>query len=302
MKSKKALLIICISCILLITGCGDKGEVIDKPIKQLTYSNLTDRASQNELTTALIDANIPKKYVDNFIANVVSFQKTVGKERLTKGGYETIDGLEPTYDEVSMIDSWKLLQPDVQDVNCRLTAFELLQDEIVVKKSYTGESFELFMDADSFENSPQCSINSSDWPDFSALFGSIPTENTKDIQKHLAVLQKSWKEREISFKDNDKISLVSVVFHAAEDKILFIGHCGVLIRKDDEFLFVEKVSFQMPYQVDKFKSKQELNDYLMHKYDVSYNQPSAKPFIIENDQLIEGYRSNPDNPADRTTE
>ncbi|WP_317723436.1 DUF4300 family protein [Clostridium tetani] len=54
--------------------------------------------------------------------------------------------------------------------------------------------------------------------------------------------------------------------------------------------------FNEPYQVIKFDNRIELNDYLMNKYDLSWNQPNAKPFIMENDQLLKGYRENPNNP------
>ncbi len=33
----------------------------------------------------------------------------------------------------------------------------------------------------------------------------------------------------------------------------------------------------------------------MNKYDISKGQPTAKPFILENGQLLEGYRENPNN-------
>lgn len=33
----------------------------------------------------------------------------------------------------------------------------------------------------------------------------------------------------------------------------------------------------------------------MNKYDISWEQSTAKPFIIENDELLEGYRENPNN-------
>ena len=46
----------------------------------------------------------------------------------------------------------------------------------------------------------------------------------------------------------------------------------------------------------KFNRRVELNDYLMNKYDISWGQPTAMPFIMENDELLEGYRENPNNP------
>ena len=44
----------------------------------------------------------------------------------------------------------------------------------------------------------------------------------------------------------------------------------------------------------RFADRTELSDYLMGKYDVSWGQSTARPFIMENDELMEGWRSNPD--------
>lgn len=72
---------------------------------------------------------------------------------------------------------------------------------------------------------------------------------------------------------------------------------GVLIPSEDgKLLFLEKLSFQDPYQAVKFDNRIDLNDYLMNKYDISWDQPTAKPFIMENGELFEGYRANPINP------
>ena len=110
------------------------------------------------------------------------------------------------------------------------------------------------------------------------------------------MVKKDWKSKDIKFLNKDKASLISVFFHFGEDNYLFIGHAGVLISAEDgKLLFIEKLSFQEPYQVIKFGNRVELNDYLMNKYDVSWDQPTAKPFIMENDQLLEGYRENPNN-------
>ena len=54
------------------------------------------------------------------------------------------------------------------------------------------------------------------------------------------------------------------------------------------------ISFREPYRLLRFADRTELSDYLMGKYDVSWGQSTARPFIMENDELMEGWRSNPD--------
>jgi membrane associated protein len=83
---------------------------------------------------------------------------------------------------------------------------------------------------------------------------------------------------------------------SADENILFIGHVGVLVpTSDGKLMFIEKLAFQEPFQAIKFDNRSQLNDYLMNKYDVEFDQPNARPFIMENDELLKGYRLNPNN-------
>ena len=68
----------------------------------------------------------------------------------------------------------------------------------------------------------------------------------------------------------------------------------LIIRAENgELYFIEKVAFQEPYRLVKLKNRTELSDYLMEKYDVAWEQDTTRPFIMENDNLLEGYRQNP---------
>ena len=66
----------------------------------------------------------------------------------------------------------------------------------------------------------------------------------------------------------------------------FIGYnCRITafdLMKDKKLLFVEKLSFSLPYQVLKFDNRKQLQNYLMGMYDTSWGQEEAKPFIMEN--------------------
>lgn len=81
--------------------------------------------------------------------------------------------------------------------------------------------------------------------------------------------------------------MVSVVMHDDLDgNNLFIGHVGVMVEDEEGTLFVEKLSFQEPYQAWKFKNKEAVYSYLLDKYAVDYSQETAQPFIMENDKLV----------------
>ncbi|WP_313758388.1 DUF4300 family protein [Tissierella sp.] len=298
MKKVANILLITLILLMSLTGCYNRSVNEKEDYKRsLTYSNLTDSFSQDEARKAMELAGIAPKNIDSFFQNVNSFNSIIEEKSLIKDGFITIDSLEPQYDQLAIQEMWDTKNPEFIGYNCRITSFDLMKNLISIGKPNTKNSSQLFMDMDALENSPEKLFSPIEQEEFQSLFSFIPTENTKDIFIHLNKVKEDWKSKDITFLNKDKISLVSVVFHSDEDSYLFIGHAGVLISVEDgKLLFIEKLSFQEPYQVIKFDNRIELNDYLMNKYDVSWNQPTAKPFIMENDELLEGYRENPNNP------
>ena len=51
------------------------------------------------------------------------------------------------------------------------------------------------------------------------------------------------------------------------------------------------------YRLLRFADRTALSDYLMGKYDTSWGQDTASPFIMENDKLMDGWRPNTDGGA-----
>ncbi|MEB3005870.1 DUF4300 family protein [Capnocytophaga sp. G2] len=275
----------------------------EKATPTLTYSNLVDTATQDEVQKALTAAGIAEQNITSFLEQVNLFNQTIGdKAGLVSKGFVTIDSLLPKYDEVAIQTDWTTKYPTFQGYNCRLTSFTLLRDLIAFpdkKFANKGGDEVLFIDRESLRNAPKKLFITKEENDFFALFTEVPTANTKDINAHLQAMQRAWKERGISFHykgDPTKASLISVVFHSQitlEENMLFVGHVGVLVPFESKLLFVEKLAFQEPYQVIIFANRTELSDYLMNRYDVEWEQPNAIPFIMENDTLMDGYRPNP---------
>ena len=183
--------------------------------------------------------------------------------------------------------------------NCRITAMELFGDFLSAGDSppvdAAGEDV-LFMDEETLKTDPGA-LGGSGLTDFRALYSAMRAEDTTDVQRHVQTVQEEWKSRGISFRENERIRLITVFFHdkpTEEESILFVGHVGVLLTADDGTLyFVEKVAFQEPYRLVKLRNRTELSDYLMEKYDTAWDQDTTRPFIMENDSLMEGYRANP---------
>ena len=299
---KKLILITILS--LGAISCEQKKATTEKTSIPLTYSNLVDTATQEEVQKALIAAGIAEQNVASFLESVALFNQTVGdKAGLVPKGFVTIDSLLPKYDEVAIQSIWTSKYPMFQGYNCRLTSFTLLRDLIAFpadKKFATKEEDEvLFIDRESLHNTPKKFFTPEEENNFFTLFTEVPTTNTKDINTHLQAMQQAWKERGIKFRyknDPTKASLISAVFHSQitpEENTLFVGHVGVLVPFEGKLLFIEKLAFQEPYQAIKFANRTQLSDYLMNRYDVEWEQPNAIPFIMENDALMEGYRPNP---------
>lgn len=304
-KFFKSLIVIMI-VVMGITGCSnaegsssqDKSDKKPKDhLKTITYSNLTDKESQNKVRKALKNAGIKKENIDIFFKSVDNYNETVGGEYLITKGFKTTKELSPTYNQADMMEKWETKNPIFIGCNCRITSFSILKDIIKVKDTKNSDASQLFQDEDALKNSPYPIIEDKDKNKFFGIFSAIDTKKTKDIKAHLDIVKKDWEKRGISFNKNSKASMISVFFHSyfsKEENYLFIGHVGALVPVEkDKLLFIEKISFQEPYQAIIFDDRTQLNDYLMNKYDVEWDQSTAIPFIMENDKLMEGYRANP---------
>ena len=91
------------------------------------------------------------------------------------------------------------------------------------------------------------------------------------------------------FKFNEKARMLSVIVHDNLDgDSLFVGHVGVLVPDKDGYLFIEKLTFEEPYQAIKFATKEDVYKYLQTKYKNYTGEGLAKPFIMDNDKWVEG--------------
>ena len=268
-------------------------------LKNITYSNLADEKTQNEVQGILKNSGISSQNINLFFQSVNYYNKKTENTDLIKSDFVNSQNINPTYDEAKIQKLWDKNSSNFVGFNCRITAFTLMKDFITTKNSLAKSGEMLFMDMESLKNLPFKLFSETEKDKFVKLFSEIPTKATKDVKIHVENVKNVWKERGVKFDKNSKVSMISVFFHFNDDpeeNILFIGHVGILVPRDNgKLLFIEKLAFQQPYQVLKFNNRTELNDYLMNKYDTAWGQPVAKPFIMENDELLKGYRNNPNN-------
>lgn len=285
----KKIIMVAVLSIALLTGCSTKDEGSSEKPKdtKLTYSNLVDEKTQNEVNKILKENKIDEKEVDNFIKMVKNYNDIMGELKTSKPGFTFINTQQVPYDDVTMAEKWKDKGFDYMDLNCRLTSFMLFKDNIKSESKFKSDDIDLAIDLDTIKNNPLSKLSKEDTEKFTNLYAAIPVENSTDSNKHAEAIIKEWKNRKISFVENSTVSIINVFLHYPETNNVFVGHTGILIKAKDGLLFVEKYGSSMPYQVSKFQNKSELKTYLMDRLDVDKSgSGTSKPIIMENDNLM----------------
>ena len=272
---------------LVLAGCNNSNtKTFDGT---LAYSNLLDSSVQEQLADIMRTAGISELRQQVFFDHVNQFNRTVSTEGMA-AGFEEKNILEAGYDSYAMQEEWEAQYPDFLGYNCRITAYGLFADYMTIATDGEMRDDIISMDLMSLEEDSSIFQDEKDENRFRTFYATIPTEETKDIAVHVKNLRSDWEARGISFDGNEKVRLISVIFHDVwdEQNNLFIGHIGLLFpTSENEMYFLEKIAFQEPYQLTRFHSRAELKDYLMIKYAIDENQSTATPFIMENDKLME---------------
>ena len=284
-------------CVILIAsafaGCGADTDLPDKrpALERIEYTNLNDSGSRELLKELLSDAGVSDGRIQGFFRRVDRFNDIVKQEWLTDG-FEEAELLYTKYDPYTMQDEWTAKNGTFPGYNCRITAMNLFGDFLSVSADsqiHAGEDV-LFVDEETLKADPDA-LGGSSLADFRALYSSMKAEDTTEIRRHVQTVQEEWASRGVAFQENERIRLITVFFHdkpTEEESLLFVGHVGVLLTAEDGTLyFAEKVAFQEPYRLLRFADRTALSDYLMRKYDTSWGQDTASPFIMENDKLMD---------------
>lgn len=296
---RATVLILCLlSAAVVLTACSkqEKPTTEQPALETVEYSNLTDDDSRKQLSQLLSDAGIEEFRITALMDRVEQFNASVKSEWLTDG-FESAAPTDTKYDPYEMQDEWTVANGSFPGYNCRITAFGLFSERIAAgadQPEVQGED-SLFTDLETISANPDALCGDST-AKFCALFAPVNAVDSTEVEAQVKALQEGWAARGITFTDS-KTSMISVIFHdkfSDEDNTLFVGHVGVLLPAEDGSLyFIEKVAFQEPYRLVKLQNRTELSDYLMEQYDTSWGQDTTRPFIMENDTLMDGYRPNP---------
>lgn len=276
-------LFLLLTAVVFLTGC-EKKDAFDMVCPTVYVSDKGDLAY---ITDSLVAAGIDRERALILEEHINQFNSSVNSSDYA-GVFEERNLLEVPYDPYVLQDQWMEKSPGFDGYNCRITSFSLFSQFLEIPVSAKIRDNELFMDRDSLEADGSALINS-DLDSFLRFYSTVPTENTKNVKKHAAILEKSFKDRGISFNPPESVSDITVWFHnqwSEEENELFCGHTGILVDTGNELLFIEKIAFMEPYKATKFNSAEELKSYLLAKYDVDYGQKTASPFVMINDKLL----------------
>lgn len=242
-----------------------------------TYSNMNSKPSEEEVRKALA-AYLDKDSVDAFFNLVNDYNNTVGSVGLV-GDFSTFNKTE--YDVEKISNLWTPKKGDFVGTNCRINSYCLLKNSIEIPQLEKDDSL-LFVDNDAIDKGKV--FGAEDMDAFDILFSRVKTEATTDVKVHAAKMENFLSQ----FKFNENARMLSVVVHDDLDgQSLFIGHVGILVPSEDGYLFVEKLTFEEPYQAIKFATKEDCYKYLDTKYENYTGEGLAKPFIMDNDKLVQ---------------
>ena len=291
MKIKKlATLGLCSTLLLTIVACSQTQKTSDSTAEtsvtqsqsnqvswKATYSNLNNQPSAEEVRNALA-AHLDKDSVDAFFNLVNDYNETVDSVGLT-GDFSTFT--KTNYDVEKISNLWAPKKGDFVGTNCRINSYCLLKNSIEIPKLEKDDSL-LFLDNDAIDKGKV--FGAEDKDAFDILFSRVKTEATTDVKVHAAKMEQFLSQ----FKFNENARMLSVVVHDDLDgQSLFIGHVGILVPSEDGYLFVEKLTFEEPYQAIKFATKEDCYKYLDTKYENYTGEGLAKPFIMDNDKWVQ---------------
>lgn len=284
MKKKSIIFITCLS--LLTSACGNKNknnkiennsikikkaEVHENKSGDYLVSNMNDDETLNKIKK-IIEKNLNKKNGEVFASLVSDYNKSIPKELLS--GDFTEPSKEDKLDKI--MDMRSSIKHEYPDTNCRINSFLLLKDNLSIKEDLPIDDEILFMDKEALMSSNL--FKGDELEKFYKLFSRVKTSSSKDPRVHAKVMENFLSK--VNFPKD--VRMLSVVLNDNLDgDYLFIGHVGVLLPLEDGYLFLEKISFEEPYQAIKFSKKEDAYMYLKEKYRDYLDPEVAPPFIMD---------------------
>lgn len=264
---------------LTLAGCGKK-----ETTHTGEYTNLTDEESRKKVTEELENCGVSKEQTETLMKWAEDYHEITAKSYSYPKGFTALPESGMDYSSILMddsADSYSYLQAS----NCRLTAFNLIKNQLTTAGTGNDTDLWLMFDIEAIDTMPEYQLTKEERADFLTLFNQVSVEGTKTLEEHEEKIQEAWKERNIQSR-GDKLSLVCVYLHAPEDQARFVGHTGVLAETEEGLLFVEKYSSLAPFQATYFKDRAALKDYLLARPDLYGDETELAPIVTENGTVM----------------
>lgn len=280
-----------ISLLCVVVGAGTflKGSIKSNDTK-VTYSNLADEKTLNEVASLLEGTGVSKENTDIFKSQVKYTNDIIEGYPSLKDGFVTIKGTGVEYNSEVLFNYFANAMIEA-DFNCRIGAWPMINDIVNVEKPWTIEQVNkvtresggiLGYEKDVIEVNEYAHMNENDLTKFWGLYESIPFENHTSIKESAKHIQDTLVKRGITF-EGSKRSLISMYLYNPQERVFEVKHAGVLIERENDLMFVERVNPTSPYQAAIFENRGELKFHLDERFK-EYGVPEA--VIMENGEQL----------------
>lgn len=261
----------------LVSTCAKQKQDTENAFKVGYSSNLLSQLDRNTLKDIFQEKGL--SHISLFFEELDKFNSCYTKDTNMSDWIKT-DKL--IYNEVACVNEYDKHFTGF-DGNCRLTTYLLMHDLIHIQKPKTEHGNYLMFDIDVLETNPEYATLLPYKDYFVTLFDEISVTDTDNIDR---LFSDKWNECGMNIKSDD-VSIISLVIYDEYEKVVFVGHTGILIDMKDFYIFVEKIAFKMPYQMSIFSSKQELIDMFSKRSEYfSNDEQEVGPYIYENEILL----------------
>lgn len=299
---------IMLSATLSFAGCNNKDVITEEQVQEeiaqeetqemaqqeqqnqaaqgVTYSNLIDQATQDEVKAQMLSAGIDESAVDAFFTWVNDYNNNVESAAAFGDGYQVSINSTVDYNDVTLIEEYHEDGSFAMDMNCRLTAYLLFKQYIGVEKTFEDYDPYLMFDIEEMELQERYQELLAEKDKFIAYYNPVEVAADSTLEQQIQAIQEAWKERGITIADNDSVSIITMYLHDNYENKRFVGHIGVAINTEEGILFIEKYGWNMPFQATKFESESDMVDYLLSRPDLVGDGTEEPTIVMKNDTVI----------------
>lgn len=270
-----------------LTGCKGNENQIEK--EGLTYSNLVDADTQQEVAAQLKKAGVSEERTEEFIKWVNEFNDNVKNAASYQNGFTYIKDEQIDYSGIELLKEFEEDGSQIIDENCRLTAF-LLFEQFIEAKNLTSEYDPYLMfDIEAVEEEERFQLFRDNVDKFVTMFNPVKVDKDNSLEDDMKAIKNAWNERGIKLTNGKEISLITLYLHDnldSENNLRFVGHTGVLLEEGGQLMFIEKYGWLTPFQVTKFADQDALVKYLLGRGDLVGDGTERDVIVMKNDKVI----------------